>query len=584
MDASSHTRTSLLVDQDNVQQEHSDDATTLWPTSDLTPSVGHGQNASTTDHPDVDDDIDGHGAGGWIGIAADDAADDDNDDHDDDDNTLHESRWRDVPRFVILCIGLTGLTSILLGYDIGIMSGAKLFIKRDMHLTDRQVELMVGILNFVGSFGGLIAGKLSDMVGRKRTVALACAIFILGTALMAFAGQYSVLMAGRIITGIGVGCGLTVAPLYMAELSPKRVRGALVSFNEVAINLGILLGYIGGYAFADLECILQPDHKAWRWMLGVGIIPPLIILLALFIMPESPRWLVQHGQCASALTVLQRTCGEREAKTALAAIQSETSKHSSARVRDLCLDTSVTTRQLLLAGLGIAFFQQASGIEALVYYIPEVLSSAGVADEKQQLLANAGVGFVKVLFILVSVKFADDVGRRKLLFISGIGMAIAFLIMAISFEKGNVLAATLTGMCLYMATFSIGFGPVTWVLVSELFPLQVRGIGIGIATFLNRLMSGTIAMTYLSLENAIGGAGTFYLYGSVAVLSVVFTYFFVPETKGRSLEQIKDTLRGMFSCCGKDPSYKPLLDRNTSRQQQEAEQDSERDAHNTQPL
>jgi MFS family permease len=262
--------------------------------------------------------------------------------------------------FVLMCIMLTALTCILLGYDIGVLSGAKIYIKRDFDLKDNQVELLVGILNFVSSIGGLFSGRLSDRIGRKGTVALACVIFLLGAALMAFAKDYSMLMAGRVITGVGVGTGLTIAPLYMAELSPKKIRGALVSLNEVAINIGILLGFVAGYALSGLRVDL-----AWRLMLGLGAFPPIIILLSLLIMPESPRWLVRHGKPDRALMVLLKTCDITEAFETLAVLEDECLNTVEGTIMDI-IRPGKTLGRLIIAGFGVTFFQQASGIEALV--------------------------------------------------------------------------------------------------------------------------------------------------------------------------------------------------------------------------
>ncbi|EGD75475.1 hypothetical protein PTSG_06549 [Salpingoeca rosetta] len=458
------------------------------------------------------------------------------------DDEDYDEDERNVPmccglrRFVVLCIGLTGLTSVLLGYDIGIMSGAKLQIQRYLDLSDRKVELMVGILNFISAFGGLVSGRLSDYIGRKLTVALACVLFIMGSVLMAFARTYNVLMSGRVITGVGVGTGLAIAPLYMAELSPKKARGALVSFNEVAINIGILLGFLGGFAFSHLS-----ERIGWRWMLGLGAVPPLIILASLVFLPESPRWLIKHRTQAAALAVLRKTCGPVEAQSTLAHLLADAALGDRGSWYDL-FSGGASTRKLLLAGIGVSFFQQASGIEALVYYVPEVLKDSGITDEQEQLLANAGIGVIKVLFIFVAMHFSDKLGRRKLLLMSAFGMAAAFVVAALSFELGNIFQLTITGISLYMAAFSIGFGPMAWVVASEVVPLQVRGIAMGIATFINRILSGTIAMSYLSLKNALSSAGTFYLFGAVALLSALFVYLFVPETKGRALEDIEHAL------------------------------------------
>eukprot|EP00055_Hartaetosiga_balthica_P016597 m.105706 g.105706 ORF g.105706 m.105706 type:complete len:596 (+) comp9136_c1_seq8:175-1962(+) len=467
------------------------------------------------------------------------------------DDAMHNSfHCFGIRGFVLLCIFLTALTSILLGYDIGIMSGAKLQIKEHFELSDGKVELMVGIMNFISAFGGLVSGRISDFIGRRYTVAIACVLFVCGAVLMAFANTYWVLMVGRVITGLGVGSGLTIAPLYMAELSPKKFRGALVSFNEVAINIGILLGFILGYAFSGM-----PTDRGWRWMLGIGGFPPVIILVSLIFLPESPRWLVKNGYEDIASNTLRKTCSERETLDTLQAIKQEQGATSMGGLHEF-FHPSKDTVKLYIAAFGVNFFQQASGIEALVYYIPEVLEESGVEKRGDQLLANAGVGVVKVLFILVAMRYTDSFGRRNLLMTSAIGMFVAFMLTALSFELGNIFELTLTGICIYMATFSIGWGPMAWVVASEVLPLQVRGVGMGMATFTNRIMSGTIAMSYLSLRHALTSAGTFYLFGAIAVISCAFVFYFIPETKGCSLEDIVSRLHHLPKlsstvCCRK---------------------------------
>eukprot|EP00730_Choanoeca_flexa_P007041 TRINITY_DN12272_c0_g1_i1.p1 TRINITY_DN12272_c0_g1~~TRINITY_DN12272_c0_g1_i1.p1 ORF type:complete len:568 (+),score=125.53 TRINITY_DN12272_c0_g1_i1:1928-3631(+) len=455
-----------------------------------------------------------------------------------------------VPGFVLLCVFLTALSSVLLGYDIGVMAGAKLKIRKDFDLSDNKVELLVGILNFVSAFGGLFSGKLSDKIGRKKSVGVASCVFLGGAALMAFAPNYNILLLGRIVTGIGVGVGLTIAPLYSAELSPKKVRGALVSFTEVAINIGILLGFLAGWAFASM-----PLNQGWRWMLGVGGIPPAIILVALMIMPESPRWLVKHGYSDQAVQVLLKTCSPDEAFDTLIQLEEE-AKIPTGTLSDMIHPTP-TLRKLLVAGLGAAFFQQASGIEALVYYVPEVLDNAGIHDESDQLLANAGVGLVKVLFILIAMCFADKRGRRFMLFISSAGMLLADVMVAISFMIDGGAPITIAGVCSYMAMFSVGWGPICWVIVSEMFPMKVRGMAAGTGTFINRVLSGTIAMSYLSLSKLLTESGIFFLFAGVNLLAIIFVFTSVPETKGRSLEEIEADVasrkgRSLFDSCRKN--------------------------------
>jgi len=393
---------------------------------------------------------------------------------------------------VILSVLVASNVAMLLGYDIGVMSGAKRVMQRDLLLSDRQVETLVGSLNLVSAGGGLLSGTLADSrLGRRGTVAFACIMSVAGSAVMAFAPRaqgFEVLMVGRVLCGVAVGAGIMIAPLYISELSPKALRGTLVSFFEVAINVGILLGYVAGWAFRTL-----PDDTSWRWMMGVGGVPPALILLCLCIMPESPRWLLARGREDEARSVLSGICKPEEAKEALSAMKEDIKapQLSLCEAAGELLCPPPGLRVLLLAGLGNAFFQQASGVEAAVYYTPEVLESAGFVDEDALLLATVGVGLVKVTVIFIPLLLLDRVGRRPLLIISNVGICLAQLLISMSFlfgpdnsSGGNEpepepepaaevppLAKWLAvgGQCAFVASFSLGVGPLAHVLSSELY-------------------------------------------------------------------------------------------------------------------
>ncbi|XP_024545440.1 probable polyol transporter 6 [Selaginella moellendorffii] len=473
-------------------------------------------------------------------------------------------------RYVVWCALLASLNSVLLGYDIGIMSGAVLFIKEDLKIHELQEEVLVGSLNLISLVGGVLAGRLSDSIGRKKTMAIASVIFFLGAGVMGLAPNFGILLGGRIVAGIGVGFGLMIAPVYTAELAPAASRGALVSFPEIFINVGILLGYIVSYLLSGLSAGLS-----WRLMLGAGCIPAIVLAVGVLFMPESPRWLVMQSRIPEAEVVLLKTSrSKQEADERLADIMAaaklnqQAGKSQGEGVWNELLWPVPSVRRMVIVALGIQFFQQASGIDALVYYSPAVFNQAGITSKAGVLGTTVAVGFTKTAFILVATSLLDKVGRRPLLLASSVGMAASLATVALGFvfydsamdpskhrhlpvqstakspggSSDVALALIITAICVFMASFSVGFGPINMVLNSEVFPLRLRAQAVSLGLLVNRLVSGTIGLTFLSISEALSLAGTFFLFAGIAAASVVFIYFLVPETKGKSLEEIA----GMF--------------------------------------
>lgn len=468
-------------------------------------------------------------------------------------------------KYAFACAILASMTSILLGYDIGVMSGAVIFIQEDLKISDTQVEILVGILNLYCLIGSAAAGRTSDWIGRRYTIVLAGAIFFTGALLMGFSTNYAFLMFGRFVAGIGVGYALMIAPVYTAEVSPASSRGFLTSFPEVFINAGILFGYISNWALGKLTLRL-----GWRLMLGVGAVPSVFLALGVLAMPESPRWLVMQGRLGDAKRVLDRTSDSlEESKLRLADIKEAAGipehcnddvvevpkrSHGEDVWRELLLRPTPAVRHILIAGVGIHFFQQASGIDAVVLYSPRIFKKAGITNKNKLLLATIAVGFVKTVFILVATFFLDRVGRRPLLLSSMAGMVAAlgclgFGLTIVEHHSDDklmwALALCIVMVLLYVAFFSIGMGPITWVYSSEIFPLKLRAQGCGLGVAVNRTVSGVISMTFLSLTKAITIGGAFFLYTGVAVVGWVFFYTMLPETRGRTLEDM-EILFGKF--------------------------------------
>ncbi|KAL3519705.1 hypothetical protein ACH5RR_017854 [Cinchona calisaya] len=447
-------------------------------------------------------------------------------------------------KYVLVCAIFASLNSVLLGYDIGVMSGAILFIQEDLKISDLQVEILVGILSIISLVGSLAGGKTSDVIGRKWTMALAAIVFQTGAAVMALAPSFEILMVGRILTGIGIGFGVMIAPIYIAEISPSVARGSLTSFPEIFVNMGILLGYVSNYAFSGL-----PINTNWRIMLAVGILPSAFIGFALFIIPESPRWLVMNNRINKArLVLLKMNETAKEADDRLAEIQlaagfknAETYEEKS--VWHELLNPSPGVKRMLITGCGIQIFQQITGIDATVYYSPTIFKGAGIKGNAELLSATVAMGFTKTIFILIAIFLIDKLGRKPLLYVSTIGMTACLFILGLTLSligDGPVgIKLSILCVCGNVAFFSVGIGPICWVLSSEIFPLRLRAQASAVGAVGNRVSSGLVAMSFLTISRAITVGGTFFVFAAISALSVVFVHNCVPETKGNSLEQIE---------------------------------------------
>lgn len=444
--------------------------------------------------------------------------------------------------------------------DIGVMSGAALFIKENLKITSTQEEVLVGALNVFSLVGSLASGKTSDYIGRRYTIVLAAATFLIGALLMGLAPSFQFLMAGRIIAGIGVGYALMIAPVYTAELSPSMSRGFLTSLPEVFITFGILLGYVVNYALSGL-----PMHINWRLMLGLAAIPAVGIGIGVMAMPESPRWLAMQGRVNQAKEVLLKTSNsidEAESrldeitKAASVVVTSPISSPESARKnnwrgqgvwKELLLRPSRQIRRMLIAAIGINFFMQASGNDAVIYYSPEVFRSAGIHSKRQLFGVNVIMGTAKTSFVLFSALYLDRFGRRPLLLLGSVGMAISLSVLGLGskfLENSDSKPLWAIALCIVAVSadvsfFSIGLGPITWVYSSEIFPMKLRAQGSSLAISVNRLVSGVVSMTFLTISKKISFGGMFFVLSGIMVVGTMFFYVFLPETKGKSLEEIE---------------------------------------------
>lgn len=434
--------------------------------------------------------------------------------------------------FVYLISSLAALTGLLFGYDTGVISGAILFIRKDFQLTATLTEVTVAAVLLGAVLGSAISGRVTDILGRKNILILVACIFIIGTLVSAFSPNTPWLIVGRIILGVAIGVGSYVAPLYLAEIAPKQIRGMLVSLNQLLITIGIVLSYIVDYFFARTG--------AWRWMLALGVIPAIILLIGVLFLPESPRWMVLHGRYTRAkeiLSGLRET--DAEVNSELTEIQQSISKGRGS-FKTLF---AKWLRPAIAVAFGLSFFQQVTGINTIIYYAPTILEIAGFKEATGAILATLGVGIINVLFTILALRLIDRLGRRPLLITGLILMFVSLCTLSVAFYvQKRVPIMAVGSMVLYIAGFAISLGPIMWLIISEVFPLEIRGLAVSVAVALSWVVNLLVALTFLTLIQALGPSGTFGLYAALTVLALLFVYFVVPETKGVSLEEIERNL------------------------------------------
>jgi sugar porter (SP) family MFS transporter len=444
-----------------------------------------------------------------------------------------------LPMYVWAIALFATINSVNLGFDIGVNSGVGLLIQEDMQLTDWELGIFMGSIHFVAAGGGLMSHEILDRLGRRLTFTVSQFIFLVGIGILCYATTYEQLLVSRVFLGIAIGISLALGPLYIGELSPASHRGRLTTLAEIAINVGILIGFIVNWVFAD-----WPLGVNWRLMTACGAVLPLVlIVLSLTVMPESPRWLIANGEIDKAEVILARTHPAGEDIFALVdgiRTQTEKDKGISALGWEPLLHPDPVTRSMMIVGIGVAFAQQVTGVESVVMYSPEIFKRAGYASTQKELfVATIWVGIVKSVCIVFAALLLDSMGRRPLLLASMAGMACSHVLLASASINGSGAIAALS-VLFFVGFFSIGIGPITWIYASEVFPLNIRARALSAATTVNRLTSATVALTFLPLADAIGFAGYFFLFAFFIAAAGIIQYFTCPETKGRTLEQVSD--------------------------------------------
>ncbi len=456
---------------------------------------------------------------------------------------------------VIASIAATG--GLLFGFDTGVISGAIPFLQDYFELTDSQVE-NVTALGLIGAVvGALFTGRITDYLGRKKVILASAFIFGTGAIWTGFAPTVTQLMISRFYLGLAIGVSSFAVPLYISEIAPTKIRGTLVSMFQLLITVGILAAYLSDNAFADnsnLEC--------WRPMLYVGVIPALVLFIGMFFLPETPRWLMSKGREEEGEKVLRRIEDPSLIDDSMSAMR-----------RDLAIDASQAgwreifkpwLRNALIIAMGIMFFQQFVGINTVIYYSPKIFLAAGFEGAEAAIAASVIVGAVNVFFTIISLFVIDRLGRRKLYFIGLSGIAVALVCMGLGFMLPGVTKWFLViSMLVYIAFFAISLGPLGWLIITEVFPTNVRGLGASIGSLSNWGFNTLVVWTFYKMASAIGSAkdvvvpegkdlsdicpgcvgSVFWIFAAVALIGIVWGYFFIPETKGVSLEKIEEHWR-----------------------------------------
>jgi len=516
--------------------------------------------------------------------------------------------------YSILISLIVALGGFLLGFDSAVISGATPFYKTTFGLDTGSwlIGLSVSSIILGAIAGNFIAGPLADRFGRKIILIITALLFAscaLGTAL---SNNVEFFIGARLVGGFGVGMAILIAPMYIAEIAPRKLRGTLVTFNQLNIVLGISIAYFSNYFIQ--KGITDPSLN-WRWMLGVGLIPAGAYFILLFFVPRSPRWLIRKGLDEEAMKVLVKVNGEEQAKTEYKEIKKSLSADTSAEKGSLRDLFSRRMKLVLLIGLGIAFFQQITGINAIFYYAPMIFEMAGGGKDASFMQAII-LGLTNVFMTVVALFLIDRLGRKPLLIIGSIGIFLSLSLVGISFinadyqiteksiagitadlqgtdfaddalvlsEKLNphlnqaydndtkffksikesigkdmynthkelILKHSITinsvwvliGLILFVASFAISLGPVMWALLSEIFPNKLRGLAISLVGAWNSIVSFSIATVFPIELEYLGASTTFFAFAALGFLTLLFVIRFIPETKGKSLEELESVLVG----------------------------------------
>jgi sugar porter (SP) family MFS transporter len=449
-----------------------------------------------------------------------------------------------MTRWLLVVLAVVLFAGGLFGYDQGVISGALAGVKQTFSLSLLMVQAVTSWVTLGALVGSLVAGELGDRLGRKRAILIAGALFTFGATIQWLAPSALILVAGRFVIGAGVGMAAVSAPLYAAELAPAQLRGRFVSAYQLAITMGIFLAYlVNGQLSASAN---------WRLMLGLAAVPGLALFLIALAAPESPRWLMGRERRADAAKETAKVQPDIDANAHLDSIADAIRQDS--HTASWAEIFSPKWRRPLLIALGLAVFQQITGINAIIYYANQIFAAAGFSTEVSRATVTLwAIGGVNVLSTFIAIAFIDKVGRRLLLLVGLIGMGVSLAVVGAAFHfiapaSGAVAGSgptpagivTVIALVVFIASFAFSLGPVVWTVINEIFPAQIRGRGVALATAVNWGSAFLVSQFFLSLVDRLGSALTFWLLAVFCVLGWVWIYLRVPETRGLTLENIQD--------------------------------------------
>ncbi|BCG58203.1 sugar porter family MFS transporter [Paenibacillus sp. URB8-2] len=460
-------------------------------------------------------------------------------------------------KFVLLVSMVAALGGFLFGFDTAVMSGANGFLRARFGLGDFMLGWTVSCLIIGCMAGAAVSGMLGERFGRKKVLLAAAVLYTAGIFVSAISPNLEIFILARMIEGVGIGITSTLCPLYNAEIAPAKYRGRLVAMTQMAVVSGILIGSFLAFGVSSLGNDAWDVSTGWRIMFGAGIVPGLLFLVLLFLVPESPRWLIKKGRAAEALPILLKIHGEELAKKEVLDIKQTFKQDEEASIASSGRRFTPALRTVLIVGIVVAMLQQVTGINAVMYYAPEIFRQTG-AGTSGSLTQTIMVGLVNLIFTALSLWLVDKLGRKVLLLAGSFFMTISLTIIGFAFHTGQTDGPiVLICILVYVASFAISLGAVVWVILSEIFPSRIRGLATAVATMALWGADFAVSQSFPPLLASAGPGATFWIFGATSLFTFLFTWGVIPETKGKSLEEIEAMWENKHS--SKQESLHPSL-------------------------